>query len=385
MAKQNKDLSINYILKLKELKKLIAISQVKMVSSANAQMLWLYWNIGNLISENESNSLNLIEELSKDLRKKFPKIKGFSSRNLLYMKKFAETYPVEVIMSFNNLWNQILKNPKKLQEKNIIDNDIHSTKQNPSLFISEQEFIQSFIAQFTWEHHLVLMNKTKDYTRKFWYMLNTLEHGISKNILFLLIDAKVFENQLKTKKISTYKNTTPPVNSDFANYLLKDSFIFDLAQAKEKADERSIYEQLEKHTIKFLLESKQGFAYIGSQVHFEIGETDQYLDLLFYHLKMRCYFVILLRAREFDPGDTGSLGFFINVVNDKLKSEYDNNTNGLIICKGASKIVAEYSLSGYKLPMGITDYTTSKIVPDELKSDLPSIEEIEKELMNEPD
>ena len=210
-------------------------------------------------------------------------------------------------------------------------------------------------------------------------MLNSLEHGNSRNMLAMKIESRLFERRVVTKKITNFSRTMPSAQSDFANYLLKDPYIFDFVQAKEKADERNIEEQLANHVTKFLLELGQGFAFIGRQVHFEIGQQDFYADLLFYHTKLHCYVVVELKARPFEPGDASRLNFYINVVNDKLKTLSDNDTIGLLLCKGKNEIVAEYSLKGYSNAIGVSDYQISKAVPEELKSQLPAIEDIEEE------
>jgi predicted nuclease of restriction endonuclease-like (RecB) superfamily len=214
-------------------------------------------------------------------------------------------------------------------------------------------------------------------------MLNSLEHGNSRNVLAMQIESGLFERQIATNKINNFKNTLPPVQSDFANYLFKDPYIFDFVQAKEKADERNIEEQLTTNITKFLLELGQGFAFVGRQVHFEIVNSDFYADLIFYHTKLHCYVVVELKARPFEPGDASQLNFYVNVVNDKLKTDQDNDTIGLLLCKGKNEIVAEYALKGYSSAIGISDYQISKAVPEELKSSLPQIEDIEREMENQ--
>ncbi|HEX8333137.1 MAG TPA: DUF1016 domain-containing protein [Segetibacter sp.] len=164
---------------------------------------------------------------------------------------------------------------------------------------------------------------------------------------------------------------------------MKDPYIFDFVQAKEKADERNIEEQLSSQITKFLLELGQGFAFIGRQVHFEIGETDFFVDLLFYHTRLHAYVVVELKARPFEPGDAGQLNFYVNVVNDKLKGQNDQDTIGLLLCKGKNEVLAEYALKGYNHPIGISDYQISKAIPEQLKSQLPEISELENALIKD--
>jgi predicted nuclease of restriction endonuclease-like (RecB) superfamily len=383
-------------------------AQIKTVVAANSQMLLLYWQLGNYILENQQKEgwgAKIIQLLSKDLKKEFPTMKGFSERNLLYMKQFSQTYSLPVILAFNEIENK-LKNSDGISQPLVAqlllpDNELFIIAQQPVAQIqsfdkqeftimqqavaqihendTEALFLQSIVSKIQWSHHIVLIDKEPKLGKRFWYMLNTIEHGISRNILAMQIESKLFDRQIKAKKITNFEKTLPPIHSDFANYVLKDPFIFDFVQAREKADERNIEEQLTHNVTKFLLELGQGFAFIGRQVHFEIGGSDFYADLLFYHTKLHCYVVVELKARSFEPGDASQLNFYVNLINDKLKTESDNNTIGLLLCKGKSEIIAEYALKGYSNPIGVTDYQLSKAIPDELKSSLPQIEDIENE------
>jgi predicted nuclease of restriction endonuclease-like (RecB) superfamily len=396
----NKD----YTLLLSKIKEQIQNAQTKATITANAQMLLLYWQLGNIILDNQQSKgwgAKIIPNLAKDLAKIFPQLKGFSERNLKYMKKFAEEYTIEIIQTYSHIQQQLKDTPPanatiaKLLQSNENEfvqqpaaqlqssyNQIFTKVQQDAAQLHESLFLQSILAKLTWSHHLVLMDKLKHKGKRLWYMLNTLENGISRNILAMQIESQVFERQLKQKKINNFSNTLPPIQSDFANYLLKDPYIFDFVQAKEKADERNIEQQLTTQITKFLLELGQGFAFIGRQVKFEIGNQDFYTDLLFYHTQLHCYVVVELKARPFEPGDAAQLNFYVNVVNDKLKKAQDNDTIGILLCRGKNDLVAEYSLKGYKNAIGISDYQLSKLIPDELKSALPQIEDLENELKN---
>jgi predicted nuclease of restriction endonuclease-like (RecB) superfamily len=211
-------------------------------------------------------------------------------------------------------------------------------------------------------------------------MLNTLEHGTSKNILLMQLEAGLFERQIALTKVSNFKATLPEPQSDFANYLLKDPYIFDFVHAKEQSDERNIEEQLTQHITKFLLELGQGFAFVGRQYQLRVGGKEYFADLLFYHTKLHCYVVVELKARAFEPKDPAQLNFYINVINDTLKTENDNDTIGILLCKGKNEIIAEYALKGYNQPIGVADYVLSKAIPENLQSTLPQIEELEQEL-----
>lgn len=395
----------DYARLLSEIKRRIREAQLRTVIAANGQMLLLYWQLGNFILKSQDEQgwgAKIINRLSADLIKEFPTIKGFSPRNLLYMKQFASAYSFHVLTLFTQFENEI-KAADTITQPLVakllsIDNDLLTISQPPvakseedkkgkkqlqELQPGEYLFLQSVLARISWSHHIVLMNKVSSPGQRFWYMLHTLENGISRNILSMHIESNLFDRQVKTKKINNFQRTLPQPQTDFANYLLKDPYIFDFVQAKEKADERNIEEQLANHITKFLLELGQGFAFIGRQVHFEIEGTDFYADLLFYHTKLHAYVVVELKVRPFEPGDAGQLNFYINVINDKLKGKNDNDTIGILLCKGKNEVLAEYALKGYNQPIGVSDYRISKAVPEELKSSLPDITELENELEEE--
>lgn len=321
----------------------------------------------------------MIDKLSKDIKSEFPKIKGFSTRNLKYMQKFAKYYPQEIIVLFANIWHKSINNEFVQLPTAQIENTSAEFMQQPNAQL-EDDFLKSPISKLTWTHNMAIMDKLSSYNEIFWYMANTIEHGNSSNILKMQIDAGLFNRQVNKKTVSNFKVTLPPAQSDFANYLMKDPYIFDFVQAKEKADERDIEEQLTTHISKFLLELGQGFAFIGRQYHLKIGESDNYIDLLFYHTKLHAYVVVELKARKFKPGDPAQLNFYINVINDKLKTDADNDTIGILLCKGKSEVLAEYALKGYNNPISVSDYELSTALPEKLKSTLPQIEDLENEL-----
>jgi predicted nuclease of restriction endonuclease-like (RecB) superfamily len=390
-----------YIQLLAQVKEQIQLAQIKTVSAANSQMLFLYWKLGNTILQNQAQQgwgAKIIELLSADIKKELPNLKGFSIRNLKYMKAFAESYPINVIQQYNfietklktesisqNLVSQLL-----LSEENLIvqqpvaqleDNNFNPTITQRTTEQSEEAlFLSSILAKISWSHHVILIDKLRHLGKRLWYMLNSLEHGNSRNILAMQIESGLFERQVSTQKINNFTKNLPPVQSDFANYLLKDPYIFDFVQAQEKANERNIEEQLSQHISKFLLELGQGFAFVGRQVHIEVGNTDFYMDLLFYHTKLHCYVVVELKARPFEPGDASQLNFYVNVVNDKMRTPHDNDTIGLLLCRGKNEVLAEYALRGFNAAIGISDYQLSKAIPEELKPSLPQIEDLENEL-----
>ena len=373
-----------YITSLNSLIQTIEQIQVKTVLSANALMLWAYWSIGSELSlKIKSNKwgAKIIDNYSKDLKQQFPTMKGLSTRNLVYMRQFAENYPIERIVILNEIWEQVKSNSKPLVNLiESIENKKVEITQPVVAQLEETFFINSIIGKISWSHHLVLLNKVTEMPKRFWYMLNTLEHGISKNILSIQVETGLYERQINDKKVNNFSATLPKPQSDFANYLIKDPYIFDFVQAKENADERNIEEQLTKHITNFLLELGQGFSFVGKQYHLNVGGSDFYIDLLFYHIKLHCYVVVELKAREFKPGDPAQLNFYINVINDTLKTDKDNDTIGILLCKGKNEVLAEYALKGYNNPISVSDYELSKSIPEELKSTLPQIDDLEQEL-----
>ncbi|HLT54392.1 MAG TPA: PDDEXK nuclease domain-containing protein [Flavobacteriaceae bacterium] len=383
---------------LKIVKKQIGTAQIRTITAANKEMLLLYWKLGQLILIHQANQgwgAKVIDLLSKDIKKEFPKQKGLSVRNLKYMRKFASEYPLPIIEKINKLSHYLKEHkPTQISVQNALtefvqppvaqmqatENQSKSIVQQLVAQTKESVFLESVLSKISWSHHIILMDKEAHLSKRIWYMHHCIEHGISRNILAMHIESNLFERQVESKKITNFKQTLPPSKSDFANYLLKDPYIFDFVQAKDNADERNIEEQLANQITKFLLELGKGFAFVARQMHFEVGGDDFYADLVFYHTRLKCYVIVELKAREFKPGDASQLNFYVNVANDVLKSEGDNETIGLLLCKGKNEVVAEYSLKGLGNALGVSEYQISNAIPDQLKSDLPQIEEIENEL-----
>ena len=269
--------------------------------------------------------------------------------------------------------------PAQLQNRQTTDFNISVITQEPPAKI-EQIFINSPIAKINWASHMVLMDSKLPLGIRYWYMKEALEFGWSSNILSMQIETNLFKRQIAGKKVSNFTAVLPQPQSDLANYLLKDPYIFDIANAKENTDERDIEEQLVTHITKYLLEMGNGFTFVARQKHFQIGNKDYYPDLILYNIKLRAYVVVELKATPLKPDFIGKLNFYVNMVDDKLREKHDNKTIGLLLCKGKDEIVAQYALEGYTQPLGISDYQLSKVIPEELKSTLPSIEDVEKEL-----
>ncbi len=329
-----------YVTLVADLKKRVQESQVKAFVSVNKELIKLYWEIGKAIIEKQKESSwgsKFVDRLAKDLRSMFPEMQGFSLRNVRYMVKFAREYP-------------------------------------------EFSIVQQVAAQLPWGHNMLILDKLGEIEARVWYGEKTLENGWSRSVLSHWIDSNLYERQ--GKGISNFKDTLIAPQSDLAREMLKDPFCFDFVALRKDFDERELENGLLDHIQKFLLELGAGFAFVGRQVHLEIGGQDFYVDLLFYHLKLRCYIVIELKATEFNPEYSGKVNFYLTAVDKLLKAPDDKPTIGMILCKTKNKIVAEYALQDIRKPIGISEYETKIIesLPDNLKSSLPTIEEIEEEL-----
>ena len=393
-------------------------AQVRLITAANAQMLFHYWKMGNYILYQQNLygwGGKIINKLAQAIRFNYPEKKGYSVRNLSYMCQFAKAYPLSVlrklietdtkstITSVQNITESVqeLNNTVFTQEPlaqiQKADNKETTIMQEPlaqipdvtgtisricQIAIEDMEriFLSSPVARINWASHVVILNNPLLLGVRYWYMKQSVEMGWSSNVLKMQIESNLYDRQIKSNKVNNFTATLPAPQSDLANYLLKDPYIFDLAGAKEKADERDIEEQLVKHVTRYLLEMGNGFAFVARQKHFQIGDSDFFADLILYNIKLHAYVVVELKATPFKPEYAGQLNFYINVVDDKLRGENDNKTIGLLLCRGKDEVVAQYALAGYDQPIGISDYQLSKAVPENLKSALPSIEEVEEEL-----
>ena len=393
-------------------------AQVRLITAANAQMLFHYWKMGNYILYHQNLQgwgSKIIKQLAKAIRLHYPEKKGYSERNLTYMCQFARSYPLNVLRSFidtdarlsvpsiQNVTDEVLKlnNGQFTQELTAqiqsTDSQLLEFTQEPLAQIQnvaktvsaiyritiediEKLFLASPVARINWASHVIMLNNSLPLGVKYWYMKQSVEMGWSSNVLKIQIETNLYNRQISNNKVNNFTATLPAPQSDLANYLLKDPYIFDLAGAKEKADERDIEEQLVKHVTRYLLEMGNGFAFVARQKHFQIGNSDFFADLILYSIPLHAYIVVELKATPFKPEYAGQLNFYINVVDDKMRGENDNKTIGLLLCKGKDEVVAQYALTGYDQPIGISDYQLSKAIPENLKSVLPSIEEVEEEL-----
>ncbi len=349
---------------LLDLKSKIRSAQVKAAIKVNTELLMLYWDMGAGIVEKQKTAKwgeGLVEQLSKDLIEEFPDMKGFSKSNLKYIKQWYSFY------------NQI--------DEEISQQIVGQLVQQPVSQLHELSIRQQAVAQLTqipWGHNIAIITKCKDREEALFYVQNTIEHSWSRSVLVHQIESGLFER--KGKAVNNFTLNLPKPQSDLALETIKDPYIFDFLSLTEQYDEKDLENALVEHITKFLLELGAGFAYVGRQVPLQVGESDFFIDLLFYHLKLRCYVVIELKTGKFEPEHAGKLNFYVTAVDRQLKNESDQPTIGMLICKTKDKIVAEYSLSDIKKPIGVSEYDLTRSLPKKFKSSLPSIKEIEAEL-----
>ena len=392
-------------------------TQVRVIASANADMLFHYWKVGHFIlylQKKEGWGSKVIDNLSKAIRSQYPDKKGYSARNLVYMCQFAKAYPMEIliemgkveellnspsvdnVLQLTNELNQFTQQPVAIiQNPDIQENiitqqpvaqlgDIAETLSaiyHSDISKIEEIFKQSAIVRTNWASHVILLNSKLPLGVCYWYITQAVANGWSRNVLKNQLDSNLFARQIEAKKVSNFAVRLPNPQSDLANYLMKDPYIFDMMGQTEAMNERDIERQLVQHITKYLLEMGSGFAFVAQQKHFEVGDSDFYADLILYNIQLHAYVVVELKASPFKPEYMGQLNFYINVVDDTLCGEHDNKTIGLLLCNGGDKVVAQYALSGYDQPIGVSDYQLSRAIPDNLKSTLPSIDEVEEELL----
>ncbi|MFQ6792316.1 MAG: PDDEXK nuclease domain-containing protein [Thomasclavelia sp.] len=331
----------SYISVFEDIKQQIKTSQHKAILNANKEMILMYWNIGKIIENNSEWGNKFIDNLSKDIRREFPTAKGFSTRNLKNMVRFYREYP-------------------------------------------DVKFVQTVSAQIPWSHNLEIL-RVKSHEERLWYINKTVENGWSKNILAHQIDTELYMRQVENKKITNFPSKLDDIQSELALETMKDPYVFDFLDLKENAKESDLELALINNITKVLLELGKGFAFVGHQYHLEIAGEDFYIDLLFYNIKLKCYFVIELKIGEFKPEYAGQLSFYLTAIDETLKSNLDNPTIGLLLCRQKNNIIAEYTLRDMDKPMGVSEYRIKDYLPENFQKDLPSIEElvnsIEKEII----
>jgi len=329
---------------LVDIKKRVSEAQIKAALAANKELLKLYWDIGQIISEKQKTNgwgSGTIEKLAEDIQKEFPGMTGFSRRNIFRMQAFFLAYT--------------------------------KVSQGVALIAELPVF------NIPWGHNVVLITKIKDTEERMWYAKKAIENGWSRSILEMQIESDLYNRQ--GKAITNFKKTLPAPQSDIVQQTLKDPYIFDFLTLQDEHVEQDLEQGLINNVQKLLLEMGKGFALVGRQYHVEVDEKDYYIDLLFYHTKLKCYVVVELKAREFDPRDAGQINFYLSAVDDLVRDKEDKPTIGLLLCKTKKNFTAEYALRNINSPIGVAEYEANimKKLPKELKSKLPTIEEIEAE------
>ncbi len=327
-------------------------------------MLRFYWNLGADIVEKQKLAQwgdGFLQQLSTDLLSEFPEMKGFSLRNLIFMKQWYLTYKDWLLNEYQSVYNQ---------EDTILKQTVSQIGKQ-----AVPKYEETFFS-VPWGHHIVIMQKCKDKDQALFYLQKTVENGMSRAVLLHCIESQLYERQ--GKAVSNFTKTLPAPQSDLAQQTLKDPYNFDFLAMRDGYVERELEDALVHNVTRFLLELGKGFAFMGRQVQMEVGNETFFPDLLFYHTEMRCYVVIELKVVPFDPAFLGQLNFYVSAVNHKMKKETDAPTIGLLICKTKDDVVAQYALEGYNQPLGISAYELANLLPKDFKSQLPTIEEIEK-------
>jgi predicted nuclease of restriction endonuclease-like (RecB) superfamily len=338
MGKELPETISGYDIVLKELKEKIQNARMKAILAVNHELIYLYWEIGKqiLVQEQEKGwGAKVVDQLAVDLRKAFPEIKGFSARNLRYMKAFADAYPDSAIL-------------------------------------------QAGPAKLTWYHNCTLLDKIKIDEERQWYAVETIKNGWTRDVLVHQIESGLYKRQ--GAAITNFGTTLPKPQSELAHQILKDPYNFEFLNLSQESLERDLEKALLDKLKDFLLELGSGFAFVGSQYHLEVGGQDFFLDLLFYHYKMRCFVVIDLKITEFKPEYAGKMGFYLSAVDDLLRHPDDQPTIGLILCKTKNSVIAEYTLRSNQSPMGVSEYKLAEQLPELVRSNLPAIATLEEEL-----
>ena len=359
---------------LVSIKQQVQSAQAKAALVVNSSLIHLYWNMGKMIADNQAlfeGRNNYVEQLAKDLRAEFPEMKGFSKRNIFYCRSFYLFY-------FKSSVQQVVA----LSENDQLENSVQqAVALNNNDSVQQPVRLNNILASVPWGHHVVIINKLKDAEEALFYLHQTTENNWSRAILILQIEQNLYSRQ--GKAITNFQQTLPQKQALMASQILKDPYNFAFLTLEPKAQELDIEKQLTEHITKFLLELGKGFAFIGRQYPLQVGEKDYRLDLLFYHIRLRCFVVIDLKVVEFEPEFAGKMNFYLSVVDDQIKTAQDQPSIGIILCKNKNKLEVEYALHGMNKPIGVSEFTLTQALPQELKSTLPTVEEFENELKDE--
>lgn len=383
---------------LADLKTRIHTARQRAMFEVNRELVTLYWQIGRDILDRQAAQgwgARVIDRLANDLRSAFPEMKGFSPRNLKYMRAFAEAWPDFGIgqqpagqLEAGSIGQAVLGQlgggaivqqlDAPFELRGIVQGPLAQKKVGNIVQHAVGSIVQAPLAQLPWYHHIALLDKLQTAEERLWYAAKAIEHNWSRNILVMQIESRLMERS--GTAVTNFELTLPKPQSDLARESLKDPYRFDFLGLGEEAQEREIENALVKHVTDFLLGLGAGFAFVGRQVLLDVGGEEFFIDLLFYHLKLRCYVVIELKAGKFKPEHLGQLGFYLTAVDAQMKHPQDGPTIGMLLCKSKNKVVAEYALRDKTQPLGVAEYQLVESLPPELQSSLPSIEQIEREL-----
>jgi predicted nuclease of restriction endonuclease-like (RecB) superfamily len=371
------EIDVEYKQWLTDLKNRIRQSQIKASVRINTSMIELYWSIGCDIVEKQAEAKwgsGIIKQLSKDLRADMSNVDGFSETNLRYMKRFYMFYNKQ-----DTIQHQFGAIFQKFEKKSV---ERIQKEENQHQFGTEISILE-IVGAIPWRHHIEILNKCKSVKQALFYVQKTIENGWSRSVLMNFLEVDLYSAQ--GKALNNFSRLLPEAQSDLAGEIVKDPYNFSFIALTDKYKEKELEDALIDNITKFLLELGQGFAYIGRQVPVKIGKKERAIDLLFYHTELHCYLVIELKAGEFEVEYAGKLGLYISAINHQRKKEADNPTIGLLICKTKDNVEVQYSLEIINQPIGVSEYKLSKLLPENFKSALPSIEEIEKRLKGDSD
>lgn len=338
MSEQSSLFTDSYDDFVRNLKDRIRSAQIKAALAVNRELILLYWQIGREILKRqqvEGWGAKVVDRLAHDLKLEFPDVSGFSSRNLKYMRSFAEAYPDEAV-------------------------------------------VHQLGAQIPWKHNCTILDKLKDPEQRTWYIQQSIQHGWSRSVLVHQIETDLYSRQ--GGALTNFQNVLPSPQSELAQSLLKSEYNLEFLDIRERTLERDLERALLEHMQKFLLELGVGFAFVGSQYRLEVEGDEFFVDLLFYHLGLSCFVVIELKTTDFKPEYSGQINFYVNVIDDKLRRPHDNPTIGIILCRSKKKSVVEYALRGMNQPISVSTYRTTAALPDEFKFNLPSVEDLQHEI-----
>ena len=351
--------SQEYKIWLESLKNKFRSSQIKASIKVNTTLLEFYWDLGEQIVQKQQEykwGSGFLEKLSRDLSAEFPDVKGFSYTN------------VKNIRQWFVFWQQLVGELKTTKSQQLVgESSVDKTKQ-----------IVSQIFMIPWGHNIAIIQKCKNIDEAIYYVQNTLKNGISRSVLVHQIESNLYERN--GKALTNFENTLPPIQSDLAKEITKDPYNFDFITLTNDYQEKELEDALTQNITNFLLELGSGFAFVGRQYKLNVGGDEFKIDLLFYHIKLKCYVVVELKATSFKPEHAGKLSFYTSAIDGELKNSDDNPTIGILICKSKNNTVVEYALKDINKPLGISEYQLTEILPKEFKSSLPSIEEIEAKL-----